>query len=76
MLKLPLIILVLLFITEGSKASSSHSNFVGTAPLQALPPQGQGWLPVEGEPRHVVRVPDFSKNRVHPRLFFWCGGYS
>lgn len=50
--------------------ASAQSLMIGEAPSGTTLPAGQGWLPVEGDPRHSVRVPDYSKDPVHPRLFF------
>lgn len=48
---------------------ASDSLFLGTAPHPDQIDDGT-WMGVEGVPRHAIRLPDYSENPVHPRLFF------
>ena len=73
MLRTSLLPFALGFVLSYANAAvpyAGNSIFVGAAPHSEQLEEGLAWLPVEGEPRHAVRVPDFSDNPVHPRLFF------
>ena len=52
--------------SEGGRISI-QASFTGTPP-GSEPMSHSTWLPVEGDPRFTVRVPDFSERPRHPRL--------
>lgn len=54
----------------GAEGIPTNALLVGQAPLGEQLEEGDAWLAVQGEPRHAVRVPDYSRSKTHPRLFF------
>jgi len=63
-------ILTTLIPAFGEDGLPPNALFVGEAPLGEQLEEGLAWLAVQGEPRHAVRVPDYSADKTHPRLFF------